>query len=87
MALPALVRQVGLAEEIHLAVGFVADPIAAMLTIRAGRVDQAEQPATRGVEPAAEASDADAVSWCGRPHCLLWTVLVGEDRSDTFTLR
>jgi hypothetical protein len=54
-----------LAEENHLAIGFVVNAIEVMLTIRAGRLDDAEHLAKECAERGAEAGDADAVAWYG----------------------
>jgi hypothetical protein len=54
-----------LAEENHLAIGFVANAIEVMLTIRAGRLDDAEHLTKECAERGAEAGDADAVAWYG----------------------
>jgi hypothetical protein len=54
-----------LAEENHLAVGFVAHAIEVMLHIRAGRFDQAEQLATECHQRGEAAGDADAIAWYG----------------------
>ena len=49
----------------HLAVGFVARAIEVMLTIRAGRFDDAEVLARDTAERGAEAGDIDATGWHG----------------------
>jgi hypothetical protein len=54
-----------LAGENHLAIGFVVAAIEVMLTIRAGRLDEAEQLAKECAERGAEAGDADATAWFG----------------------
>lgn len=52
-----------LAEQDHLAVGFVVDAIGVMLAIRAGHLDQAETLARACAERGAAAGDADATIW------------------------
>ncbi|NUT11552.1 MAG: hypothetical protein HOQ38_13860 [Nonomuraea sp.] len=54
-----------LAEHDHLAVGFVADVIRVMLTIRAGLFDQAEKMAADCFERGVKAGDMDATGWYG----------------------
>jgi DNA-binding SARP family transcriptional activator len=54
-----------LAEDDFLAVGFVASAIQVMLTIRAGRFDEAEKQAQVCAELGAAAGDADAMGWNG----------------------
>ena len=54
-----------LAENNHLAIGYVVHAIDVMLTIRAGRLDEAEQLAKECAEQGAEAGDADATAWFG----------------------
>src|SRR6185437_11210372 len=49
----------------HLAIGFVARAIEVMLTIRAGRFDDAEVLARDTAERGAEAGDIDATGWHG----------------------
>jgi hypothetical protein len=54
-----------LAERDHMAVGFVVSAIEVMLTIRAGRFEEAEELALRCFERGQEAGDADAQGWYG----------------------
>lgn len=54
-----------LARRDHQAIGFVLRAIDVMLSIRAGRLEQAEAEATRCAEQGALVGDADAVSWYG----------------------
>jgi hypothetical protein len=54
-----------LAEQEHLAVGFVVSAIEVMLHIRAGRLDRAEQLATECHQRGEAAGDADATAWYG----------------------
>ncbi|MFC4590971.1 hypothetical protein [Sphaerisporangium corydalis] len=54
-----------LAEEDHLAVGFVVDALKVMLLVRAGRFDQAEALAGVCAERGTAAGDADAIGWYG----------------------
>lgn len=54
-----------LADENHLAIGFVVSAIEVMLAIRAGRLDEAEHLAKECAERGAEAGDADATAWYG----------------------
>jgi DNA-binding SARP family transcriptional activator len=54
-----------LAEHDHLAVGFVVSAIEVMLTIRAGRFEEAEALALACFERGEEAGDADAQGWYG----------------------
>jgi len=53
------------AERENLAVGFAADAIRVMLTIRAGRFDQAEKSAQACVQLGQSAGDMDAIGWYG----------------------
>ncbi|SEF23137.1 hypothetical protein SAMN05421837_10227 [Amycolatopsis pretoriensis] len=52
-----------LAERDHLAVGFVLDAIDVMLTIRAGRFEEAENRAAACALRGEQAGDADAIGW------------------------
>ncbi len=52
-----------LAERDHLAVGFVLDAIDVMLSIRAGRFDEAEARAAACALRGEQAGDADAIGW------------------------
>ncbi|MCR6481939.1 hypothetical protein M8542_03835 [Amycolatopsis sp. OK19-0408] len=52
-----------LAERDHLAVGFVLDAIDVMLTVRAGRFDDAEARAAACARRGEQAGDADATGW------------------------
>jgi hypothetical protein len=52
-----------LAERDHLAVGFVLDAIDVMLSIRAGRFDEAEARAAACARRGEQAGDADATGW------------------------
>ncbi|MEV4151011.1 hypothetical protein AB0J40_45690 [Amycolatopsis sp. NPDC049691] len=52
-----------LAERDHLAVGFVLDAIDVMLSIRAGRFDEAENRAAACALRGEQAGDADAIGW------------------------
>jgi hypothetical protein len=54
-----------LAEEDHLAIGYVADAMEVMLAIRAGDLDRAESLADRCAARGAAAGDADATWWYG----------------------
>jgi hypothetical protein len=54
-----------LAQEPHLAVGFVADAIDVMLTIRSGDLDRAERSAYACAERGRAAGDIDATGWLG----------------------
>ena len=54
-----------LAEGENLAVGFAAEAIRVMLTIRAGRFDQAEKAAQACVQLGQSAGDMDAIGWYG----------------------
>jgi hypothetical protein len=54
-----------LAEQDHLAVGFVVDAIAVMRSIRAGRFPQAESQAAACAQGGRAAGDADATGWYG----------------------
>ena len=54
-----------LAQRDHLAVGFVVSAIDVMLTIRAGRFDQAEKLAEACAQRGAIAGDVDALGWHG----------------------
>jgi hypothetical protein len=54
-----------LAQRDHLAVGFVVSAIDVMLTIRAGRFDQAEELAEACAQRGATAGDVDALGWHG----------------------
>jgi hypothetical protein len=54
-----------LAQENHLAVGFVAEAIEVMRSIRAGRFDQAETQAVACRQRGRAAGDADATGWYG----------------------
>jgi hypothetical protein len=54
-----------LGQEDHLAVGFVASAIEVMLTIRAGRFDEAEELALACARRGAAAGDIDASGWHG----------------------
>ena len=54
-----------LAQRDHLAVGFVVSAIDVMLTIRAGRFDQAEELAEACAQRGAAAGDVDALGWHG----------------------
>lgn len=54
-----------LARQDHQAIGFVLQAIDVMLSIRAGRLEQAEAEATRCVERGMVVGDPDAVSWYG----------------------
>ncbi|MFI9381426.1 BTAD domain-containing putative transcriptional regulator [Kutzneria sp. NPDC052558] len=49
----------------HLAVGFAASAMRVMLTIRAGRFDEAEEQAKACAELGQVAGDADAIGWYG----------------------
>src|SRR5262249_48810001 len=54
-----------LADSPHLAAGFVADAMEVMLTIRSGRLADAEALAARCAERGASAGDADVTGWYG----------------------
>ncbi|MFD0746422.1 hypothetical protein ACFQ1L_34700 [Phytohabitans flavus] len=54
-----------LAQDRHLAVGFVVDAIDVMLSIRAGRIEEAETLAATCAERGQAAGDADALGWHG----------------------
>jgi hypothetical protein len=54
-----------LADEEHLAVGFVVQAIEVMLSIRAGRLAEAEQLAHKCFELGSKAGDVDATGWYG----------------------
>ena len=54
-----------LAGENHLAISFVVNAMEVMLTIRAGRLDEAEHLAKECAERGADAGDADATAWYG----------------------
>lgn len=62
-----------LAEEDHLAVGFVASAMDTMLSIRAGRFTQAQELAGRCGERGVEAGDIDALGWfCEQLGTVRW---------------